>query len=83
MPTGPQGVTHTGSVVALALVVILNWFLSHLATSWAMPPEVQSAVQTLISIAVTAWLGWLAARGIKVESNGVAPPPPAPAPAAH
>ncbi len=74
--------THTGSVVALALVVIINWLIAHLETSWAMPPEVQSAVQTLISVSLTAFLAWLAQRGIKVGngSNG-APPPPVQAPA--
>lgn len=47
---------HTGSVAALALVVIINWLIAHLATDWVMPPEVQSAVQTLISVTLTAWL---------------------------
>lgn len=45
--------------LALSLVVILNWLLAHLVTSWAMPPEVQSAVQSIITIGI----GYVLSRG--------------------
>ena len=49
----------TENATALAIVVIGNWLLTHLATEWTMPPEVQSSVQALI---VAGFGGYLAVR---------------------
>ena len=42
--------------LALSFVVILNWFIAHLVTSWTLPPEVQSAVQSIVTIGISYWL---------------------------
>lgn len=60
---------NSAHAAALAIVVILNWLLAHLATDWAMPPEVQSALQALISI------GLMRALAPRAESPAVEPPP--------
>lgn len=66
---------HTGNVVALGVVVILNWIIAHLANSWTMPPEVQSALQTLLAVAITA----IALKnGIKLNGQSDELPPIAP-----
>ena len=41
---------------ALAVVVFVNWIIAHLATEWTMPPEVQSAVQTIVTIVTSYWV---------------------------
>lgn len=90
----PQN-SHVQNIVAFAFVVIANWILAHLANSWVMPSEVQSAFQTLIGVSVGAWA---INHNIKIPNgngngngNGhdpdpapalVAAPPPAPAPVA-
>lgn len=43
------------NAIALGLVVLANWLLAHLATSWAMPPEVQSSLQAMIIALLGAW----------------------------
>ncbi len=63
----------TENAVALAIVVILNWLLTHLATTWAMPPEVQSSLQALI---VAVGGAWLRARHLNRVANGKTPPDP-------
>ena len=69
----------TEDIVALALMVILNWLLAHLLTNWVLPPEVQSAFQTLITVAIAAWLN---AHHETMPAAPVSLPPlPAPAPA--
>lgn len=39
-------------VLAMSIVIIFNWLIAHLATSWALPPEVQSAVQSSLVIII-------------------------------
>lgn len=56
----PQGTNENAT--ALAAVVILNWFISHLATSWVMPPEVQSSLQSIIQFTYGSWLQGRAQR---------------------
>ena len=54
----------TESTAAMGIVIIANWLLSHLVMSWAMPPEVQSAVQALIVITLGSWFKarWMAGQ---------------------
>jgi hypothetical protein len=40
--------------LAMAFVIFLNWMISHLANSWVMPSEVESAVQSCLVI-IIAW----------------------------
>ena len=47
---------NTEDIVALSLVVLANWLIAHLATSWVLPPEVSSAVQTLIVVGFGKYL---------------------------
>ena len=47
---------HSPNVAAVAVVIIGNWILAHVATEWVMPAEVQSAFQGLITFAAGAWL---------------------------
>ena len=54
---------------ALALVVIFNWLLSHDATSWVMPPEVQSSLQSLISFVYGSYLDWRGRRGAAADAE--------------
>lgn len=49
--------------LAMAFVIIINWLISHLATSWQLPPEVQSAVQSCFVIVI----GWYASLVEKRE----------------
>lgn len=56
--------------LALACVVIINWLIAHLATSWVMPPEVQSAVQSTVTILISYWLS-------RQPSSFPTPQPPA------
>jgi hypothetical protein len=49
---------HSPNVAAVAVVIIVNWILAHVANDWVLPQEVQSAVQALI----TVWLGWWLAK---------------------
>jgi hypothetical protein len=60
--------------LALALVVILNWLLAHLATNWTMPPEVANAAQSVITI-VVAYL--ITPKAPAAPTQIIAPPPPA------
>lgn len=53
----PPSSHATANLLAFATVVELNWVIAHVATSWAMPSEVQSAVQTSITIWLTWWAG--------------------------
>lgn len=59
--------------LALACVVILNWLIAHLATSWAMPPEVQSAVQSVITIGIGYYLSTRAPKPAPVQADPPAP----------
>lgn len=63
----------TENAVALACVVILNWLLTHLCTTWAMPPEVQSSLQALI---VAGGGAWLKRRHNSRIASGAQPPDP-------
>lgn len=65
---GQQGQHNIEAAFALACVVLLNWVLAHLATSWVMPSEVQSAVQTIVSITTSYFVSWRAARN-ELESK--------------
>lgn len=47
--------SNTGNVTAMSVVIIINWLLAHLETSWVMPPEVASAAQALIVWLVSEW----------------------------
>lgn len=47
---------HSPNVAAVALVIIGNWFLAHVATEWVLPPEVQTAFQSLITVGLGWWL---------------------------
>lgn len=51
------------NAVALAIVVIADWLLAHLATSWVMPSEVQSSVQGLLIAVMGAWFKRCAVKG--------------------
>lgn len=70
--------------LALALVVFLNWLLSHLANSWTMPTEVQSSVQTAFSILLAYYLDQKNRRELEKQlamarTLGWTPPPVPPA----
>lgn len=54
----------TENAAAVAVVIIANWLISHLANSWAMPSEVQSAAQALIVVSLGGWFKarWTAAQ---------------------
>ena len=57
---------HLPNVIGLALIVVANWLLSHIATSWVMPPEVAQAMQSLIVALLTIWV----VQGPPVVANG-------------
>lgn len=61
---------------ALALVVIINWVLAHLMTDWAMPPEVQSSLQSIITITIGFFLDRAARNGGAATIPTVTTPPP-------
>lgn len=48
--------SHLPNGLALALMVMVNWVLAHLATNWVMPPEVSSAAQSIITALLTVWV---------------------------
>lgn len=43
--------TQSPNVAAVAIVIIANWIIAHVATEWVMPTEVQAAFQGLITFA--------------------------------
>lgn len=51
-----MGNTTSANAVSLAIVVIANWLIHNLAVDWSMPPEVQSACQSIITVFLTWWL---------------------------
>lgn len=65
----PPQTRSTEDIVALAFMVILNWFMAHLMTSWVLPPEVQSAFQTIITVGIAAYLN-------RVRAPAASPLPP-------
>lgn len=74
------------NVLAMSIVVILNWLIHNLATDWSLPPEVQSAFQSVITVALGAHLRWRqerkAAKGAAAAQrvlNAPDDPPPLPA----
>jgi hypothetical protein len=77
-PSPPPAARSTEDVVALSLMVILNWLLAHIATSWVLPPEVQSATQTLLTVCIAMYID----RAKKPTIIGTFPPEPLPAPPA-
>lgn len=59
--------THIATSLALATVVLFNWFLAHLATDWVLPPEVTQALQTIVTYAwVCVGLLWKHYTGIDI-----------------
>ena len=77
-----SGWIHTISQgVAAALVVIANWLLAHIITSWAMPTEVETSFQYLTGLLV-ALLLWLAMKVFRISEVAPAVPsvpvPPVP-----
>lgn len=68
----------TENTLALAIVVILNWLMAHLATSWAMPSEVQSALQSIITISIAYYLSKQPAAPKPAPLPVAAPPAPTP-----
>lgn len=72
MPTFPNGSTE--NAIALAMVVLANWFLAHLATDWVMPSEVQSSLQGLLVVAIGCWLR-LRHMSLTGGGGGVPSPP--------
>ena len=43
--------TQSPNVAAVAIVIIANWIICHLAPDWRLDPEVQTAFQGLITFA--------------------------------
>lgn len=74
---------NTENAIALGVVVVANWLLSHVATSWVMPPEVQSSVQATIIAIFGAYLQYRrqsAAAPAPVAPQGAPAAPASPAP---
>lgn len=73
MSTLPSVNHSQAQLLAFALVVIINWLIHNLAVDWSLPPEVQSALQTVIGICLV----WYSSK--KLNGNGNDQPPlPAP-----
>lgn len=66
----------TENSLALALVVVINWMLAHLFTQWVMPSEVQSALQTVITILIAWFITRTNGNGNGKKTNGTPPSPP-------
>lgn len=81
----PQN-THVQNVLALSIVVIIDWFIAHLAPNWVLPPEVAQAFQTIVSVAIGAYvmrnhLTLPNGNGNGNGGNGAPSTPPTPDPA--
>jgi uncharacterized protein YggT (Ycf19 family) len=61
--------SNTANATAMAFVIWVNWLLAHLATSWVMPSEVESAVQALL---VALLSEYLATRRNRIEAGAAA-----------
>lgn len=69
---------HAENATALAVVVVVNWLLAHLANEWVMPAEVANALQSLVIVL----LGSVLHRDKSAPAAPGSPPDPvAPAPA--